>query len=899
MTLWMVAQSMRRAPRRLILGALGVAFPVAMLAATLLFVDHAVQSMTRIALEPVQTEQRALATSLNVNMTKVSRQLAAVPGVTSAERFASADVFVRTPGTTTGGASARLFAVDPSYLKDHPWVRSIGGPWSGGALLGQTLRDYTQGFASAKKVTIELPGAGGGVGKPLTLPVAGTADLRNALSTWFSIPAGEVQGDVALVPRAVVIPYNTFQHKLLPQLRAKLGPTTPVLNPSLTDLPPVSLESHIEISHSAYPSDPGAAATWSAQLRRVLERQTTTPGSIVVTDNAYEPLTEASSDATNAKILFVLLGIPGALVAAALGLAAQSALAEAQRREDGLLRLRGATERQLAGLAATDAAVAGLIGVILGLIVAFAAVSVVNGQAAWSNLSGSTVAVAILAAAGLGAATTGIRLYRLLRASRRSEVIAERRVLERGWRPLWLRAYLDLVAIGAGIAILAINWASGGLKPSLIEAAQQSTLALSFYVLLAPILLWIGVTLLAVRLLLAASRRWTRPDRARSLPSWRGAILRWLGRRPARTGVALVLGILAVAFATQVLAFVGTYGTAKHADAQAAFGSDLRITPGDPLNRLPSLGPHVASVSPIREVPARAETDRKTILAIDLATYSKTATIAPRIDSGGGLAALAQDPKGILIDPTIASDFAVAPGDNLPLTLFPDDPDLSRNQNFHVVGIFRDFPPSNPYAEMVMSTAALPPYLVPPADFYMARDAGGQPPSTVAAELSSRPDINKKFGVSTLADQTNALPRSLTALNLDGLKQIEAIGAGLIAAIGVAILGAFLVLERRREFAILEAVGAETSQVVEGPAQEGIVTVLGSLLIGLPLGLGLGILSVRVLGLFFSLQPPLLTVPAGTLAAFVALMVVTSGAALAFALYRVTRVRAANALREP
>ena len=139
----------------------------------------------------------------------------------------------------------------------------------------------------------------------------------------------------------------------------------------------------------------------------------------------------------------------------------------------------------------------------------------------------------------------------------------------------------------------------------------------------------------------------------------------------------------------------------------------------------------------------------------------------------------------------------------------------------------------------------------------------------------------------------------MTALNLDGLKQIEAIGAGLIAAIGVAVLGAFLVLERRREFAILEAVGAETSQVVEGPAQEGIVTVLGSLLIGLPLGLGLGILSVRVLGLFFSLQPPLLTVPAGTLAAFVALMVVTSGAALAFALYRVTRVRAANALREP
>jgi len=34
----------------------------------------------------------------------------------------------------------------------------------------------------------------------------------------------------------------------------------------------------------------------------------------------------------------------------------------------------------------------------------------------------------------------------LMRASKRSEVATERRVLERGWRPLWLRAYLDLVS---------------------------------------------------------------------------------------------------------------------------------------------------------------------------------------------------------------------------------------------------------------------------------------------------------------------------------------------------------------------------------------------------------------------------------------------------------------------
>src|SRR6202011_1509047 len=152
-------------------------------------------------------------------------------------------------------------------------------------------------------------------------------------------------------------------------------------------------------------------------LKHLLERRPA-PGSMAVSDHAAEPLLEASADATNAKILFLLLGIPGALVAAALGLAAQSALAEAQRREDGLLRLRGATEGQLVRLASAQAAVAGLIGSAVGLLVAGPAVSAVVGKAAGEGVSGGGLAFAIVAAVGIGAATTGVRLFLLMRASR-------------------------------------------------------------------------------------------------------------------------------------------------------------------------------------------------------------------------------------------------------------------------------------------------------------------------------------------------------------------------------------------------------------------------------------------------------------------------------------------------
>ena len=351
---WLTARTIRRAPRRLVLGTLGVAFPVAMLAATMLFVDDADRAMTRVALEPVQIEMRAMGRSLDVDMTSVSHDLGAVPAVARAEPFAATNVVVETPGA--GKWTARLIAVDPSYFAGRPWLRVVSGKPGGGALLDEALRN-TPGFASAATVSIALPGDAPKLS--LTLPVTGAVDLRQA-TTWFSIPYGDVQGDVVAVPRSIVIDFSTFARDILPVLQewATHGGISPVFDPGSTDLPPVSLESHVTVDHAAYPPNPSRATAWSGQLRSLLERRAA--GSILVADNAAETLVTAQSDATNAKILFLLLGIPGVLAAGALGLAAGSALAEANRREEALLRLRGATSGQVLRLAAADAAVVGL-----------------------------------------------------------------------------------------------------------------------------------------------------------------------------------------------------------------------------------------------------------------------------------------------------------------------------------------------------------------------------------------------------------------------------------------------------------------------------------------------------------------------------------------------------------
>src|SRR6185312_15954600 len=106
----------------------------------------------------------------------------------------------------------------------------------------------------------------------------------------------------------------------------------------------------------------------------------------------------------------------------ALGLAAGSALAEANRREEALLRLRGATSGQVLRLAAADATFVGLAGSTVGLLVAAATVSVVTGGPVWSGVAVSELATTAILAVAVAAVTTVIRLLRLRRAGRTSEV---------------------------------------------------------------------------------------------------------------------------------------------------------------------------------------------------------------------------------------------------------------------------------------------------------------------------------------------------------------------------------------------------------------------------------------------------------------------------------------------
>src|SRR5205814_3038226 len=99
------------------------------------------------------------------------------------------------------------------------------------------------------------------------------------------------------------------------------------------------------------------------------------PGQVLFVDNLSDNLSTAAGDALYAQTLYIMLAVPGALIALGLAYLAALGAVERDRRELTLLRARGASRRALLGLAAIESALIGIAAGALGAGVALLAVS--------------------------------------------------------------------------------------------------------------------------------------------------------------------------------------------------------------------------------------------------------------------------------------------------------------------------------------------------------------------------------------------------------------------------------------------------------------------------------------------------------------------------------------------
>jgi putative ABC transport system permease protein len=832
-----------------------------------------------------------------LTLEQLRRSIAALPGVASADGLAFADL---PPGSLRAGGTAvpgpvRVFAFDRRYRDHYPSIRVVAGAFRPGAALLSAEAARALAIGPGGSVELRLP-----AGRGLSLPVSGVADLTRARPLFASRRSRTLE-QFLYVPQSIVVSPALFARSVIPAMRAASAELGGVVKSLPTE------EVDVLVERGRLHSAPVAAHAQSLAVARSIQR--IAPRQDYLIDNISNTLMVASADAAVGRRMFFFLGLPAILLAALLAAYAGGVLAAAQRREQAMLRLRGAHRGHLTRiLGYRTLAVAGAgsaLGVIAGFVCAFA---ILGSGALRQAAPGDLARSALIALAG-GALVTALALYIPGRRALSREIGRERRELALGQPPAWRRLWLDIALLGAAALAEVVVLRSGALDSPPGSVFAGRSVSLPSYLLLVPLLAAVGGVLLAARVVLAIALRL--PVAAGGLAA--GLLLRGLRRRPWPLGAGIVALGLVIAFGTGLRAFAATYDAAKRADAGFVVGSDLRISPGARprtagyASRLRVAG--IAGVTPVVSALGnslaigtfkRARTD---LAAIDPSTFGGAARIANSAITGSSpeaaLAALRADPRGVLVDATTAEELALEVGDRVRLVLALGTP-REISARFRVAGLFTRFTgfarPPNVVVGLAAYTSATGAARV---GFYLARtrdhsDAGL---ARAVAALRAGPGARAPLAIETTATTLADDESSLTALDVHSLVELGSLFTLLMSAavIGIFVFG--LMLQRRREYVLLRAQGMHSGELRSLVLGEVVLVATGGLAAGLIAGAGSAVLLVQVLRNLFIL-PPGASLPASALALLVLATAVAALACALAALAMLRRVRPTEILRE-
>jgi len=312
------------------------------------------------------------------------------------------------------------------------------------------------------------------------VPIAGIIDLKSADAFFQAVGVPVGTAPTAPPDNAVLIPFPNWQALFAQQ--ADQRPDS------------VRTELHVILDRASLPSDPNDAFAVASNLGRNIEARLA--GSASLANNLAAQLDAARGDALYARVLFLFLGAPGAILAAILALIVARSGRSTRARDQALLRRRGATPSQRFQLLAAEAIAIGTAGALLGLLIAMlaggglAGLAVGLGDAPW-----------ILAAVAAGVVLSMLALVsgetsQLFRRSPPDPGSSPPSGLRTG-PPLWQRLYLDAFClVVAGI----VFWLTAATGYQIVLATEGVTAtSVDYTAFLAPLLLWVGGGFLAIR----------------------------------------------------------------------------------------------------------------------------------------------------------------------------------------------------------------------------------------------------------------------------------------------------------------------------------------------------------------------------------------------------------------
>ena len=710
--------------------------------------------------------------------------------------------------------------------------------------------------------------------------VAGIVDLPFADSFFQSVGVSATSQPTAPPDNVVIVPDATW-HAVFDPLAA-----------SRPDLVVTQI-------HASYdrplPTDPAVA--YSRVVADAHNLELALAGTGLVGDNLAAALGSARSDALYAQILFLFLGVPGAVLAALLTITVVASGADRRRRDQALLRARGASTRQLVRIAGAEAAVVAAGGGLLGLVGAVAI-----GRAAFGTATfGATTVTAIAWIAGAVIVGLAIALVSIVwpawRDARDVTVASSRRVIGRIADPRWLRWGVDLVALAASLAAFWLTSRNGYKLVLAVEGVPR--ISVNYWAFAAPALLWLAAGLLTWRVANAVLRRGRRPL-ARLVRPIAGPLSDTVAatmsrqRRLLARGLALVA--LTVAFAASTSVFNATYQRQAEIDAVLSNGADVTVVEPPGVVVHPDQAAALASIAGVRRVTALQHrfayvgNDLQDLYGIDATTIVGATKLQDAYFAGGTarqlMARLAARPDAVLVSAETARDYRLTPGDTIHLRLQDGRSKQYTDVPFTYTGIVKEFP-----------TAPSDSFIVANAGYITAQtgsdtigafllDTNHGDSTAVAQRVQTH--VGTGASVNDIVTKRRTIRSSLTAVELAGLTRVE-LGFALVLSVAATGLVLWLGLdERRRTFAIAATLGANRRQLAAFVRSEAVFVTAGGLLLGSVAGWALTNMVVKVLTGVFDPAPASLAYP------WTYLLVVVGVALAAVAIASQRAIRAAR-----
>ena len=835
---WILGQWRSRWPEQLAVSA-ALALAIAMLAVLGAFFASSTTTMTARAVSTISPDWQVLVND-GSDPQLVTDTLAGVDHFTASSTVGYASLRALTAtlsntSQTTGQAVA--VGLTPDYAAKFPRQFRILQGTTGGVMLAQ----QTAANLHAKPgdaITLQLMDGTAHhvtVGAVVEMPLA---------DSFFQL----VGGQATTAPRAppdnvVLLPMEQWQQLFADQLASMPGTAR--------------LQVHVALDHAALPGDPVAAYDITRQSANNAEAQLAGDG--VVGNNLAIRLDGARSDALYMKVLFLFLGLPGAVLALLFSSAVISSGQQRHLRDAALLKMRGFGTTAILRLALANSLSVAALGALLGAIAATAISLSFFGQ------TSLTASLHWLAAAILIGVVAAILLYTVPSwlSVRRLNVAEALRGHTSAIRPrLWRRSWLDVILVG--LALLAF-WQSASTGYQVVVAPEGvPTASVDYKAFIAPALMWIGTVLLLARLWSWVLRKGAVPIAALVTPL-AGRLANPVAQFVCHNRLASVRGVallaLAFSFAVSTAIFNTTYQQQAGVDAMLTNGADVTVTgtpvmPASPFLATVRNTPGVVQAEPMMHRFAYVGNDLQDFYGIDPATISRATAMSNAYfgnnDAAATLALLAATPNGVLVSDETVTDFQLSPGDTIKLRLQAGPDRAFRDIPFTFIGVAREFPTA-PHDSFLIANASYVAEQTGNADAETVLARTGPNAPAVASALRTGLD-GHGFKITDISEAAHIIGSTLTAVDLGGLGRIQLLFAIPLAAGAIGLVHLLSVAERRRSFTILEALGATKAQRAAFRWSEAIIIFVAGSSAGTLIGAGLATMLVKMMtGVF---DPP-------------------------------------------